>query len=92
VPFKYDVSDELEDTLNKLFKKDKKRYNSVMKKIEEVASRDSETIDFYKNLKHNLKEYKRVHIDMSFVLIFKVFKKEKFILFDRLDHHDNIYK
>lgn len=92
MPFKYDVSDELEDTLNKLFKKDKKRYNYVLKKIEEVASRDSETIDFYKNLKHNLKEYKRVHIDKSFVLIFKVFKKEKFILFDRLDHHDNIYK
>ena len=92
MPFKYDVSDELEETLNKLFKKDKKRYNSVLKKIEEAASRDFATIDFYKNLKHNLKEYKRVHIDKSFVLIFKVFKKEKFILFDRLDHHDNIYK
>ena len=90
--FKYDVSDELESTLTKLFKKDLKRYEIVFKKIEEVASRDLSTIDFYKNLKHGLNEYKRVHIDKSFVLIFKVFKKEKFILFDRLEHHDNIYK
>jgi len=92
LPFKYDVSDELESTLTKLFKKDLKRYEIVFKKIEEVASRDLSTIDFYKNLKHGLNEYKRVHIDKSFVLIFKVFKKEKIILFDRLEHHDNIYK
>ena len=92
MPFKYDVSDELESTLTKLFKKDLKRYEIVFKKIEEVASRDLSTIDFYKNLKHGLNEYKRVHIDKSFVLIFKIFKKEKFILFDRLEHHDNIYK
>ena len=92
MPFKYDVSDELEETLAKLFKKDRKRYEIIMKKIEEASARDLITIDFYKNLKHELKEYKRVHIDKSFVLLFKVFKQEKFIIFDRLDHHDNIYQ
>ena len=92
MPFRYDFSDELEETLEKLFKKDKKRYEIILKKIEEVASRDDSSIDFYKNLRHELKEYKRVHIDKSFVLIFKVTKKENHILFDKLKHHDEIYK
>lgn len=90
--FKYDFSDELEETLKKLFKKDKRKYEATIKKIEEVSSRDKQTINYYKNLKHNLKEYKRVHIDKNFVLLFKVFKKEKLILFDRLKHHDDVYK
>jgi len=92
MPFKYDFSDELEETLAKLYKKDRKRYEAIMKKAEEISSRDSDTIEFYKNLRHEEKEYKRVHIDKSFVLLFKVFKEKNFILFDRFDHHDNIYK
>jgi len=92
VPFKYDFSDELEETLDKLFKKDRKRYEAIMKKAEEVASRDLTTVEFYKNLRYDKKEYKRVHIDKSFILMFKVFKEKKFILFDMFDHHDNIYK
>ena len=50
------------------------------------------TIDDYKNLKYSLSDYKRVHIDKSFVLIFKVYRKEKHILFERFDHHDRIYR
>ena len=92
MPFKYDFSHELEQTLEKLYKKDKKRYEATLKKIEEIVSRDNTTIDYYKNLKHDLKEYKRVHIDRSFVLIFRIFKKDKFVLFDRLKHHDDVYK
>lgn len=90
--FRYDFSDELEETLSRLSKKDRQKYEAILKKIEEIASRDENTIDFYKNLSHEMKEYKRVHIAKSFVLLFKVFKKEKFILFDRLDHQDNAYK
>lgn len=92
MPFKYDFSDELEEILTKLYKKDKKIYEALLKKIEEVASRDNETIDFYKNTRHDLKEFKRVHVAKSFVLLFKVFKDKKFILFDRFGHHDDIYK
>lgn len=92
MPFRYDFSDELKEVLSKLVKKDRTRYEIFLKKVEEVSSRDETTIDAYKNLRHDLKEYKRVHIDKNFVLLFKVFKKERFILFDRLDHHDNIYK
>ncbi|MCR4335862.1 MAG: addiction module toxin RelE [archaeon] len=91
MPFKYNLSEDLKKTLKKLFKKDKRRYESAMKKIEEVISRDPKTIDFYKNLKYDMKDFKRVHIDKSFVLTFRVYRKEKFILFQKFKHHDQIY-
>mgnify|MGYP001558220567 CR=1 FL=1 len=91
MPFKYDFSDELKKTLKKLVAKDRQRYEIIMKKVEEVVSRNPETIDFYKNLRHDLKDFKRVHIDKSFVLIFRVYRKENFILFQRFRHHDQIY-
>lgn len=92
MPFKYDVSDELEETLEKLCKKDRQTYESLMKKIVEIASRDVGTIEFYKNLRYDLKEYKRVHVAKSFVLMFKVFKEQNFMVFDKFRHHDEIYK
>ena len=91
MPFEYDFSDELKETMKKLAKKDKRRCEITLKKIGEITSRDNETIDFYKNLRNDLKEYKRVHIDHSFVLTFHVFKKENFILVQRLEHHDYMY-
>ena len=90
--FKYDFSDILKETLTKLSKKDKKRYEITLKKIGEIVLRDSDSIEFYKNLRHDFKDCKRVHIDKSFVLLFRVFKKEKYILFYKLKHHDQIYK
>jgi YafQ family addiction module toxin component len=90
--FKYDFSDSLIEILKQIHKKDKKLYASIFKKVEEIVSRDLTTIDFYKNLRYDLKEYKRVHVMKSFVLLFKIYKTKNFILFERLDHHDNIYK
>ena len=92
MPFKYDFSDKLQEILKRIYKKDKQMYNLVIKKILEIVSRDNNSIDFYKNLRNDLKDYKRVHIMRSFVLLFKVFKQKNFILFDKLGHHDNIYK
>jgi len=92
LPFKYDTSDELEEILRKLFKKDREMYEAILSKMDEVASRDATTVEFYKNMRYNLKEYKRVHIMKSFVLMFKVFKKQQFILFDKFDHHNKVYK
>ncbi|MDD4049769.1 MAG: addiction module toxin RelE [Candidatus ainarchaeum sp.] len=90
--FNYSFSNLFENNLSIIYKKDKLLYESVFKKINEIISIDEITIDFYKNLRYDLKEYKRVHVLKSFVIIFKVFKKEKFILFERVDHHDNVYK
>ncbi len=90
--FDFDLSDEIKLVIKKLQKKDKVRGIILNRKIKEIIDNDQESIDKYKNLKYALSEYKRVHIDKSFVLIFKVDKKKNHILFDKLKHHDDIYK
>ena len=78
----------LERKLIKLERKNKALYEQVKNKINEVLN----ILDMghYKNLRHDLKEYKRVHIG-SFVLIFKYNERNDFIYFTDFDHHDKIY-
>ena len=83
------VSEHLERKLKKLSKKDRDIYNQVLKKIDVIIH--TEKIDRFKNLRHDKKDIKRVHIG-SFVLIFQYRKKENVIFFDDFDHHDTIYK
>ena len=89
--FSFDLTDELKIKINKLLNKDKKKVEIINKKIREIINYDFETIKRYKNLRQNLSEFKRVHIDKSFVLTFKVDLKNNFILFADFDHHDKIY-
>lgn len=90
--FDFDLTDELKFIIKKLIKKDKKKAEIINKKIRQIINCDEESINHYKNLKHGLKEFKRVHIDKHFVLTFKVDLKNKFILFEDFDHHDRVYK
>lgn len=89
--FDFDLSDELKLIIRKLVKKDKKRVEIINKKIKEVINNNKESIQHYKNLRYNLSDFKRVHIDRSFVLVFKVDIFNNFILFVDFDHHDRIY-
>lgn len=89
--FDFDLTDELKVKISKLVKKDKKKVEIINKKIKEIISSDNQTINHYKNLRYDLKEFKRVHIDKHFVLTFKVNLPENSILFVDFDHHDNIY-
>ncbi len=89
--FEYSLSDHLKIKINKLVSKDKKKIIILNKKIKEIINNDSETIKRYKNLRHDLSDLKRVHIDKSFVLTFKVDLSRNFILFVDFDHHDKIY-
>ena len=86
--FNYKVSKNLDKILLKLSKRDKKLYEQILKKIYEVIN--SSDIEHYKNLKHDLKEFKRAHIG-KFVLIFRFDKKENLVYFIDFDHHDKIY-
>lgn len=83
----FEIKPELEKKLIKLFKKDKSIYERVMRKIEEVVSSDME---HYKNLMHDMKDSKRVHIG-SFVLVFSLDKSRNFVSFEDFEHHDNVY-
>jgi len=87
---KFDIEEKLHKILDKLFKKDKKRYEIIRKKIEEIVN--SMDIEHYKNLKFPMNEFKRVHVDKSFVLVFKYDKTNNKIRFYDFDHHDNVYR
>ena len=89
--FDFNLTDELKLIIEKLAKKDKKRTEIINKKIKQIINSDSTSIQHYKNLRHDLKDFKRVHIDSSFVLVFKVDISNNFILFVDFDHHDRIY-
>ena len=86
----FEVEKKLHEVLKKLFKKDKKMYNVVWKKIIEIVN--SSNVEHYKNLKFPMNEFKRVHVDKSFVLIFKFDKKIDKMMFYDLNHHDKIYR
>ncbi len=85
----YKTSKEFDRVLAKLYRKDKQLYENLLNKMEEI--RNSSDVEHYKNLKYDLKDYKRAHIG-HFVLIFKFDKINDFILFVDFEHHDNIYK
>lgn len=78
----------LQKTLKKISKKDKILYESVLKKIEEIIQ--SSDVEHYKNLRHDLKDKKRVHVG-PFVLVFKYMQNENKIVFLDFDHHDRVY-
>ena len=83
------IEKKLQKKLSIVFMKDPRRYNILMKKIEEIITSDN--INHYKNLRKPLQAFKRVHIDAHFVLIFKYEKNEDAIYFYDFNHHDKIY-
>lgn len=86
---KIEVSENLQNIMSKLSKKDKSLYNQLINKIDEVAN--AYGLEHYKNLKYNMKDSKRVHVG-SFVLVFQYNKSGNSIRFDDFNHHDKIYK
>ena len=87
--YNYDIKPTLRNILEKLLKKDKTRYEQIIKKIEEIINSDD--VDHYKNLRSPLQHLKAVHIG-HFVLVFSVDKSSKIIMFENYKHHDEIYK
>ena len=61
---------------------------NVMKKIEEILT--CEDINHYKNLKHDLKKFKRVHVNDSYVILF--FGDDGKVYFVDYKHHNSVYK
>lgn len=84
----FEVKPDLQKILVKLFKKDKAAYEAVMNKISEVVN--SGDVEHYKNLRHDLKDLKRVHVG-HFVLVFSYDSSRDFVSFVDYDHHDKIY-
>lgn len=87
--YNYEIKPSLKNILTKLLKKDRTLCEQVMKKVDEIIN--SLNIEHYKNLRYEMKDFKRVRVE-HFVLIFKYDKSADKISFDDFDHHDNIYK
>ncbi len=90
--FKIAITDELKLSLETLSRRNKQLAIQVGKKMKQIAAMDEELIDHYKNLRYDLSDYKRVHVGKSYVLFFRVYKKERIVLFQKLMHHDDAYR
>ncbi|MEK6834895.1 MAG: addiction module toxin RelE [Nanoarchaeota archaeon] len=86
--YDYGLRKEVEDIFFKLAKKNSKQLEIIYKRIDEIRQNPQH----YKNLRSPLQDYKRVHIDKSFVLIFSVDENAKNVIIEYYDHHDNVYK
>lgn len=86
----YKIDQSLEKELSKLSKKDKDLFEFTLQKIQEII--ECPNLNHYKNLRAPLQEFKRVHVKSSFVLLFRFESKENCIYFEKLKHHDKIYK
>ncbi|VVB83746.1 Uncharacterised protein [uncultured archaeon] len=86
--YNWEIKPFLQKILDKLLKKDKPLYEQILGKINEIINCGN--VEHYKNLKHDLKEFKRVHIG-HFVLIFKYNQENNIISFEDFEHHDKVY-
>ena len=88
----FNISEELENKIEKQVTKDKKLSQELYKKIKEIIDNDDQTIEYYNNLRYSFSDRKRVPVGKHFVLIFKYIKEKKHLIFLDFEHHDKIYK
>ncbi len=79
-------SEEMEDRLSKLYRRDRTFYNRIAKKIDEL--RDNPKMG--KPMKSVLKGSWRVHVG-HFVLMYMIDDRQNLILFYKIEHHDKAY-
>lgn len=84
----FEVSKRLEKEMEKLQKKNKRRFEALLSKMSEILDNPYH----FKPLRHDMKGLRRVHIDKSFVLVFEIVESENKVLFWDVAHHDDIYK
>ena len=65
-----------------------KELQNILKKRDEILN--SSDFNHYKNLSQNLKKYKRVHVNNSYVILF--FGEDNIVYFVDYAHHDIVYK
>lgn len=80
-------SEEIIKKLLRIKRKNGSFYISVRKKMDWIIENP---LHKFKNLKHNLKGYKRIHLG-HFVLIFIINHENQEIFFEDFDHHDKAY-
>ncbi len=87
--YNLDVKPEADKIFKKLSKKNRKQLEIIYNKLQEIQLNPHHD---YKFLRAPLQMFNRVHIDKSFVLIFKIRHDKQIVEVWYYDHHDNIYK
>jgi len=82
------VSEQCENTIEKLCKKNPVLREALEKKMQEIV----ENPYHYKPLKYDLAGQRRVHIMKSFVLKFEIDEQNKIVTFIFFGHHDEAYR
>lgn len=83
-----EVKEEVDKIFYKLSKKNSQQLKIIDKKIKEIRERPFG----YKFLRNPLHGFNRVHIDNSFVLVFKIDHEKKVVTIYYYDHHDSVYQ
>lgn len=86
--YSLDIKPSFDKKFQKLYKKNRKQYEIIMKKVKEILKNPQH----YKNLRAPLNHLKEVHIDKSFVLTFSVDENTKVVTLEDYDHHDKIFE
>ena len=86
--YKINTSAHVDKVFLKLSKKNPKQMEIIAKKVEEISKNPYR----YKNLRTPLNDFKRIHVDKHFVLIFSIDENSKTIILEDYDHHDVIYR
>lgn len=84
MPYTIEFSDEFEEAIKKLKKKDKIMFERIQKKLIELVKNP----EHYKPLGNVLSGYRRIHFG-SFVLIYK--REDNIVRIIDLEHHDSAY-
>ena len=86
--YRIDIEKRLKRILIRLYKKDRSKYEILMKKIQTIVKNPHH----YRPLSHDLSGIMRVHIFGSYILVFEIDANKKKVRFLDLDHHDKIYR
>ena len=82
---------EVVETVDKLFKKLRKKdfgqFEALSKKVSEILENPQQ----FKPLKSPMQHMRRVHVG-SFVLIYDIDETRKVVTIRRYEHHDRVYK
>jgi len=82
-----DLRDKVKERFHKMEKKDKKQLEIINKKILQIRENPHK----FKPLSNIMKGLRRVHVG-SFVLVYSIDEKNKTVILEDYDHHDNIYR
>ena len=85
--YKLEIDEELDKSVSRLSKKNKKQIEINFKKVEEILENPYQ----YKPLRGDMKGSRRVHIDKHFVLIYEILEEAKTVRLLDYNHHDKVY-